>query len=67
MQNAEGSALGPFDCWLAMRGLKTMALRMEQQATTAALIACWLQGHPLVRKVVAHLLPAAMQSQRHSP
>ena len=31
MQNAEGAILGPFDCWLALRGLKTMALRMERQ------------------------------------
>ncbi len=53
VQNAEGSALGPFDCWLAMRGLKTMALRMERQAATAALIARWLQAHPLVQKVGA--------------
>jgi cystathionine beta-lyase/cystathionine gamma-synthase len=30
-QNAEGAILGPFDCWLALRGLKTMALRMERQ------------------------------------
>ena len=28
-QNAEGGGLGPFDCWLALRGLKTLALRME--------------------------------------
>lgn len=34
-----------------MRGLKTMALRMERQAATAALIARWLQAHPLVRRV----------------
>ncbi|CAL8468529.1 g8069 [Coccomyxa elongata] len=57
-QNAEGSALGPFDCWLAMRGLKTMVLRMERQATTAALIARWLQAHPLVRKVNYPGLPS---------
>ena len=31
LQNAEGAILGPFDCWLALRGLKTMALRMERQ------------------------------------
>jgi len=31
LQNAEGSALGPFDCWLLVRGLKTMSLRMERQ------------------------------------
>jgi cystathionine beta-lyase/cystathionine gamma-synthase len=32
IQNAEGGALGPFDCWLCLRGLKTMSLRMEKQA-----------------------------------
>jgi cystathionine beta-lyase len=31
VQNAEGTALGPFDCWLLVRGIKTMALRMERQ------------------------------------
>lgn len=50
--------MGPFDCWLAMRGLKTMALRMERQAASAALIARWLQAHPLVRKVNYPGLPS---------
>ena len=50
-QNAEGSGLGPFDCWLALRGLKTMALRMERSAETAAALAAWLQAHPLVRRI----------------
>ena len=35
VQNAEGTALGPFDCWLLVRGIKTMALRMERQVSTA--------------------------------
>ena len=51
LQNAEGTGLGPFDCWLAMRGLKTMALRMERQAATASILAHWLAAHPLVTKV----------------
>ena len=50
-QNAEGSGLGPFDCWLALRGLKTMALRMERAAASAAALAAWLQAHPLVRRI----------------
>ena len=58
MQNAEGAILGPFDCWLAMRGLKTMALRMRQQAASAAIIARWLARHPLVKKVNYPGLPA---------
>lgn len=51
LQNAEGSALGPFDCWLLVRGLKTMALRMERQAANAQRIAEWLAAHPLVQRV----------------
>ena len=51
LQNAEGAILGPFDCWLALRGLTTMALRMERQASTAALLAQHLAQHPLVQRV----------------
>lgn len=51
LQNAEGTALGPMDCWLLIRGLKTMALRMERQASNAQKIAEWLVKHPLVKKV----------------
>lgn len=36
MQNAEGAGLAPFDCWLALRGLKTMSLRMERSADNCA-------------------------------
>ena len=50
-QNAEGLHLGPFDCWLALRGLKTMALRMERQQTNAMALARWLEAHPLVKYV----------------
>ena len=50
-QNAEGLHLGPFDCWLALRGLKTMALRMEKQQANAMVIALWLEAHPLVNFV----------------
>ena len=31
LQNAEGTGLSPFDCWLCLRGIKTMALRVEKQ------------------------------------
>lgn len=50
-QNAEGLHLGPFDCWLALRGLKTMALRMERQQANAMALARWLEAHPLVKYV----------------
>lgn len=50
-QNAIGAIPGPFDCWLAMRGLKTLALRMERHCHNAAALAEFLQSHPGVRKV----------------
>jgi cystathionine beta-lyase len=39
------------DCWLALRGLKTMSLRLERAAATAAKMATWLERHPLVARV----------------
>lgn len=50
-QNSEGTALGPFDCWLLLRGIKTMALRMERQAENAGKLAAWLAQHPMVQRV----------------
>jgi cystathionine beta-lyase len=41
-QNAEGTALAPFDCWLVLRGMKTMALRVYRQQENAVKIAKWL-------------------------
>ncbi|KXZ54908.1 hypothetical protein GPECTOR_4g980 [Gonium pectorale] len=58
LQNAEGAGLAPFDCWLALRGLKTMALRMERSAENAAKLATFLSGHPLVKKVNYPGLPS---------
>jgi cysteine-S-conjugate beta-lyase len=52
LQNAEGAGLAPFDCWLTLRGLKTMDLRMRAAATNAAALAAFLDGHPLVEKVL---------------
>jgi cystathionine beta-lyase len=51
IQNAEGTALGPFECWLCLRGLKTMALRMERQQHNAWRLAEFLHRHPLVTRV----------------
>lgn len=51
LQNSEGTGLGPFDCWLLIRGLKTMGLRMEKQASNAQRLAEWLDAHPLVKRV----------------
>ncbi|GJN29509.1 hypothetical protein PR202_gb17735 [Eleusine coracana subsp. coracana] len=51
LQNAEGSGLAPFDCWLCLRGIKTMALRVETQQANAQKIAEFLASHPRVKKV----------------
>ncbi|KAG4915860.1 hypothetical protein JHK87_053417 [Glycine soja] len=51
LQNAEGSGLAPFDCWLCLRGIKTMALRIEKQQDNAQKIAEFLASHPRVKEV----------------
>lgn len=51
LQNAEGSGLAPFDCWLCLRGIKTMSLRVEKQQDNAQKIAEFLSSHPRVKKV----------------
>ncbi|WP_119458272.1 cystathionine gamma-synthase [Rhodospirillaceae bacterium SYSU D60014] len=51
LQNAVGAVAGPFDSFLALRGLKTLALRMERHCCNAAAIAAWLEAHPKVEHV----------------
>ncbi|XP_020598222.1 cystathionine beta-lyase, chloroplastic [Phalaenopsis equestris] len=51
LQNAEGTGLAPFDCWLCLRGIKTMALRVEKQQANAQKLAEFLSTHPRVKKV----------------
>jgi len=51
LQNAVGAIQGPFDSFLALRGLKTLALRMERHCASALKIAEWLEHHPKVRRV----------------
>jgi cystathionine gamma-lyase len=51
LQNAVGAIQGPFDSFLALRGLKTLALRMERHCASALTIAEWLERHPKVRRV----------------
>jgi cystathionine gamma-synthase/methionine-gamma-lyase len=46
-----GSLLGPFEAWLALRGLKTLPLRMRQHCQNAQQVAEWLSRHPKVTKV----------------
>jgi cystathionine gamma-lyase len=52
MQNAIGSVMGPFDAYLTLRGIKTLAVRMRQHCSSAARIATWLEAHPKVERVV---------------
>ena len=51
LQNAAGAIQGPFDSFLALRGVKTLALRMERQSASALQIAHWLAQHPRIRRV----------------
>jgi cystathionine gamma-lyase len=51
LQNAVGGVLGPFDSFLALRGLKTLHLRMERHCQSALTIAEWLSNHPKVERV----------------
>jgi cystathionine beta-lyase/cystathionine gamma-synthase len=46
-----GGVLGPFEAWLALRGCKTLPLRMSQQCANAARVAEWLTAHPKIARV----------------
>jgi cystathionine gamma-synthase/cystathionine beta-lyase len=50
-QNAVGAVLGPQDSWLTLRGLKTLAIRMDRQEANARSVAEFLRGHPKVKNV----------------
>ncbi|MBZ5523838.1 MAG: PLP-dependent aspartate aminotransferase family protein [Acidobacteriia bacterium] len=52
MQKASGAILSPFECWLVLRGVKTLAVRMEKHDENGRLVAAWLQKHPKVKKVL---------------
>lgn len=52
LQNAVGGVQGPFDSFLALRGLKTLALRMERHCESAMTLASWLETHSAVDRVV---------------
>lgn len=57
LHNSIGAVLGPQDSWLLMRGMKTLALRMERHQHNATVIASYLQEHPLVESVYYPALP----------
>lgn len=62
LQNAEGTALSPFDSFLLARGIKTLTLRIDRQQLTAMKIAEFLLHHPLVTKLYfAHHFPTPNQ------
>ena len=52
VQNAAGGVPGPFDCWLVLRGIKTLALRMKQHSENALAVARFLQEHSAVERVI---------------
>lgn len=51
IQNAAGAVPGPQDCFLTLRGIKTLALRMERHCDNAERVAAYLQQHPAIEKV----------------
>jgi cystathionine gamma-synthase len=51
VQAAAGAVPSPFDCFLVLRGLKTLAVRMDRHCVNAAAVAEWLAGHPAVDRV----------------
>lgn len=51
IQKSAGAILSPFDCWLVLRGVKTLAVRMEQHNKNAQAIADYLEPHPKVKRV----------------
>ncbi|HBK92408.1 MAG TPA: cystathionine gamma-synthase [Parvularcula sp.] len=51
LQNSVGAIQGPFDSYLALRGLKTLSLRLERHCSNAAALAEWLEAHPAVARV----------------
>ncbi|HSE27496.1 MAG TPA: cystathionine gamma-synthase [Gemmatimonadales bacterium] len=62
IQNASGAVPGPFDCWLALRGTKTLPLRMRQHDANGRAIAAWLQGR---REVVKLYYPGLAEHPQH--
>lgn len=58
-----GSTLGPFEAWLAMRGLKTLPLRMRQQCDNSIRVAQWLADHPRIARINYPGLPGHPQHE----
>jgi cystathionine gamma-synthase len=58
LQKSLGAVPGPFDCWLVLRGVKTLAVRMRRHCENARSIAEFLDGHPRVERVLYPGLPS---------
>jgi cystathionine gamma-synthase len=58
LQNATGAVAGPFDAWLTLRGVRTLAIRMDQHSRNAARVADMLTRHPAVTEVLYPGLPS---------
>ncbi|HEX9432689.1 MAG TPA: cystathionine gamma-synthase [Burkholderiales bacterium] len=73
LQNAVGGVPSPFDAFLTLRGIKTLALRMERHCGNAMHIAAWLEKHPKIERVIypglashpQHLLAAKQMNRRY--
>ncbi|MBI5440388.1 MAG: PLP-dependent transferase [Deltaproteobacteria bacterium] len=65
IQNAFGAILGPQDSWLVLRGIKTLAARMDAQQKTAEALARWLSEEPGVEKVYYPILPQHPGAEVH--
>jgi cystathionine beta-lyase/cystathionine gamma-synthase len=52
LQKSLGAVPGPFDCWLVLRGVKTLAVRMEKHCENARAVAAFLESHSLVERVL---------------
>ena len=50
-QNAGGAVPGILDCWLTLRGIKTLAIRMREHEANSIYLAKWLETHPKIKKV----------------
>jgi cystathionine gamma-synthase/methionine-gamma-lyase len=74
LSRINGPVLGPMECYLTMRGIKTFALRMERQCQNAERLAAWLRSHPAIERVyypddpahpdaevIARMLPAGLR------
>ncbi|MFA5818081.1 MAG: aminotransferase class I/II-fold pyridoxal phosphate-dependent enzyme, partial [Bacteroidales bacterium] len=58
LQNAIGAVPGAFDCWLMLRGIKTLSVRMKKHEENALLIAAFLESHPKINQVYYPGLPS---------